>query len=180
MLGQRAREIHPLVALDLAQVPQKRRRAGVARRIGHADFPLPLGVQKVIVGLYITWLDQVGIDNSYTIELNVIHAAGHVAIDYFMGETVYQSPDGTWANNISNAIVKEWFGANGTIQLYNIVGEFSNNTLLWGNTSNAVWNVATTDTMSNLAKYDFSDNVEVNQDAEGLLDLSVNNPFGNI
>ena len=41
-------------------------------------------------------------------------------------------------------------------------------------------NVATTDTMSNLAKYDFSDNVTVNQEAEGLLDLSVNNPFGNI
>ena len=94
--------------------------------------PITTGVAEV---------DQVGIDNSYTIELNVIPAIGHLALNFIMGETVYQSPDGTWANNVSNATIKQWFSTNGTLQLYNVVGTFSNNTLLWGNTSGVAWNV---------------------------------------
>lgn len=119
-------------------------------------------------------VDQVASDNAYVIQLRLnTNGSGN----YSVGDLVYQSPDGTYANNTAHATMKQWFKANGTMFVYNVTGGFGNGTL-YANSSNARYNVTTTDTRSDFNGYNIFDNEELKTDQDLILDLSEINPFG--
>lgn len=120
-------------------------------------------------------IDTVEEENAYTVKA-LLSPPG--SGDFQQGETVYQSPDGTWANNTAYAEVGEWFKANGVMYLFGITGSFSNNAVLHGNTTHAVHNAVTFIKTGDFIKYDFNDNETFNTDTTLILDLSELNPFG--
>lgn len=120
-------------------------------------------------------IDAVEEENAYTIKLNLATSGtGNFAHD----EIVYQSPDGTWANNTAYAHVSQWYKSNGMMLVFDVTGSFANGTPLYGNTSGAVFNTITMDDRSDLNKYDLEDNEYFNSDTTLILDLSELNPFG--
>jgi hypothetical protein len=125
----------------------------------------------------VTEIDQISADNSYTYRLNINTDGFH---DFIDGETVYQSPDGSWANATAHATIKEWYKANGSIFVYDITGSFSNNAYLRGNTSQASYLVlGLGDEREDHVSFDIFDNKDFDTGADLVLDLSEINPFGN-
>ena len=129
--------------------------------------PINTGVEEI---------DQVGIDNNYSMALHLTNTPQ--SLDYYIGETVFQSSNGNWNAAYSHAIVKEWFASNNTILVYNIVGDFRNSANLIGNTSGSIYTLTNYDNKENHTFYEMFDNKQVNTDAGIILDLSETNPFG--
>ena len=129
--------------------------------------PMNTGVQEI---------DQVASENNYTMQLSLTQ--GFVPSDFIMGETVFQSSN----DNINGAVtahatVKEWFGGNNTLLVYNVIGQFNTANLI-GESSGANWHTITIDGRTDFNYYDMFDNKQVNTDAGVILDLSETNPFG--
>jgi len=124
-------------------------------------------------------IDEVAEENAYTIKITLNTSGTGSFVD---GETVYQSPDGTWANNSASGRIKEWYAANGMMLLYDIEGTFSANANVYSNTTSAVYKtiVSTSgiDTRTDYNEYDIVDNEDFNEGATLILDLSELNPFG--
>lgn len=124
-------------------------------------------------------IDEVAEENAYTIKITLNTTGTGSFID---GETVYQSPDGTWANNSASGRIKEWYAANGMMLLYDIEGTFSANTNVYSNATGAVYKtVASTsgiDITTDYNQYDIADNDDFYEGATLILDLSEINPFG--
>lgn len=97
---------------------------------------------------------------------------------YSLGETVYQTanahPTGTVT---STANVVSWNLPSGTLQLKNVQGEFVINANVFGTTSAADWKLSSVN-MSNSVNHMLSDNQGVKSEANGILDFSESNPFG--
>jgi hypothetical protein len=120
-------------------------------------------------------IDQIEEENGYTLRLN-LETSG--VGNFKDGEIVYQSPDGTWANNTAHAELGEWYKANGTMFVYGINGSFTAHTL-YGNTSLAQFTVnSVSDERSDYVKFDIFDNKDFDTGADLILDLSETNPFG--
>jgi hypothetical protein len=130
--------------------------------------PINTGIEQI---------DQVGIDNNYSMALN-LSQVGPNKLDYFLGENVYQSSNANWNGAYAKATIKEWFASNNTILVYNIVGDFRNGANVIGNTSQAIYNLSGYDNKENNTFYEMFDNKELNTDASAILDLSEHNPFG--
>ena len=126
----------------------------------------------------VTEIDQIEQDNAYTLRLNIEQEGYSTFID---GETVYQSPDGSWANNTVSAELKEWYKANGTMFVVDINGTFSATgaNTVYGNTSHAQYNlVSIADEKNDYVTFDIFDNKDFDTGADLILDLSETNPFG--
>ena len=124
-------------------------------------------------------VDQVEEENAYTIKISLNTSGTGSFVD---GETVYQSPDGSWANNTASGRIKEWYAANGTMLLYDIEGLFTANANVYSNTTNARYKTLNTNTAIDLTG-DYNDQDIINNDdfydeATLILDLSELNPFG--
>ncbi len=120
-------------------------------------------------------IDQVAEENAYTIRLDLATSGSGNFLD---GEVIYQSADGTWANNYASGTVKEWYKANGMMLVYNIEGQFRTGTQVYGNTSQAIYNNTQLDERTDYNDQDLYDNEEFNDAAVLILDLSEFNPFG--
>jgi hypothetical protein len=122
-------------------------------------------------------IDQVEEDNGYTIKLTLNTSGSGSFRD---NEVVYQSPDGTWANATATAEVSEWFAANGTMLLHNIMGTFSPSANVYGNTSQAIFSTTANgvDATGDFVMQDFFNNDDFGKSTELILDLSEINPFG--
>lgn len=118
-------------------------------------------------------IDVVEKDNSYAIALDVINGNGQT---YHMNEIVYQGSN--LSSSLARATVKSFDPIIGKLELYNIVGEFSVNTAIRGVTSNAVFTVTTKDTMGDYTYYDLRDNKPLQDDAENVIVITEDNPFG--
>jgi hypothetical protein len=123
-------------------------------------------------------VDQVGSDNSYPIELKLSPIGGISNLNYFVGETVFQSTNSNFNAATCTGVIKEWFAANTTLMIYNIKGNFAVNHNVIGQSSGAIYNLASTDTMTDYSYYDLFDNKQLNTDAGEILDFSEQNPFG--
>ena len=125
-------------------------------------------------------IDQIEQDNAYTYRINVEENGFGSFID---GERIYQSPsDGTWTNHTASAEIKEWYKANGTMFLVNVVGQFSTDgaNTIYGNTSHAQYTLMSlTDEKNDYVSFDIFDNKDFDTGADLVLDLSETNPFGN-
>ena len=123
-------------------------------------------------------IDIIEQENGYTQKLNLSLTGFN---NFFDNEVIYQSPDGTWANNVAHAEISDWYKANGTMFVVGITGQFSSNgaNTLYGNTSGAQFTVLSIDDERNdYVKFDIFNNEDFDTGADLILDLSETNPFG--
>jgi hypothetical protein len=124
-------------------------------------------------------IDIIEQENGYTLRLNLALQGFN---NFFDNEVIYQSPDGTWANNTASAEIRDWYKANGTMFIVGINGQFSSNgaNTLYGNTSGAQFTISSIgDEKTDHVKFDIFDNKDFDTGADLVLDLSETNPFGN-
>lgn len=116
-------------------------------------------------------IDIVDDNTSYTIELQ-LGGSGN----YFIGEQVYQGTSYATAN--ASAKVSNWDASNSKIYLVDVKGTFSTSANLVGNTSSTIRSVSTSDTMGDYVYYDMFDNKEIQTEANNLISVMEQNPFG--
>ena len=124
----------------------------------------------------ITDIDAVVTDSAYTLHLNTGVGTGTYAIN----EIVYQSPDGTQANATTVAVMQSWIPSSNTLSVTNIAGEFLDNEIIYGATSNAQYELVTFDPLNNPANKENYDNEYIANNASSIIDFSEVNPFGSI
>jgi hypothetical protein len=115
-------------------------------------------------------------NNAYTLSLNLGSGSGY----YQLKEIVYQAPDNTHANATTVAIVQSFIPSSNTLTVTNIAGEFINTLPIIGASSNASYNLTTFDPLEDHSFSETYDNKHIDLSAEGIVDLSETNPFGNI
>jgi hypothetical protein len=93
-------------------------------------------------------------------------------------EIVYQSAN-TFANATATAVVHD-FLPNSQVTIYRTIGTFTAGGTIRGNTSNATWTISTADDLAPLdnAFEDIIDNNRIQTEANGIIDFSETNPFG--
>jgi hypothetical protein len=93
-------------------------------------------------------------------------------------EIVYQSAN-TLANATATAIVYD-FLPNSQVTIFRTIGTFTEGATIRGNTSNATWTISTADDLAPLdnAFEDIIDNNRIQTEANGIIDFSEKNPFG--
>ena len=93
-------------------------------------------------------------------------------------EIVYQSAN-TLANATATAIVYD-FLPNSQVTIFRTIGTFTAGGTIRGNTSNATWTISTADDLAPLdnAFEDIIDNNRIQTEADGIIDFSETNPFG--
>jgi len=83
------------------------------------------------------------------------------------------------ASSTCRGIVSAWDKPSGTLYLRNIRGEFANNTIIKGNSSNAQWTMNTVpDLMVNVNLESMDDNSRIETEADNIIDFTEVNPFG--
>ena len=97
---------------------------------------------------------------------------------YDVNETVFQSSDLTLANASVQAVVHT-FVPNTHMDVIRVQGTFTSANVI-GETSNATFTVSTSDDTAtmNTAFESIDDNARIEADADGILDFSETNPFG--
>jgi hypothetical protein len=124
----------------------------------------------------VSQIDDVVTNSSYTIELNIAEGTG----SYEQKEIVYQSPDNTHANASVVAIVQEWRPLANTLHVTNIAGEFVDNQIIIGASSNASYRLSTYDPLQDNSRNEVYDNKYIDNQANSIIDFSETNPFGSI
>lgn len=117
-------------------------------------------------------IDEVEVQNSYTIEL----ALGNGTGTFYDGEVVFQGSNVATSN--VKATVTDYDVATKKITLRNVIGSFATATTIRGVTSNASYNVVSTDVLGDHVFYDQYDNKALQTEAALFIDLSEINPFG--
>lgn len=117
-------------------------------------------------------IDDIEFDIAYTTTLNLGTGTGL----YIINETVYQGPNLSVAT--ATATVKEFDATNKELFVYNVVGAFNANSSIIGATSNASYNILTTELIEDSSIYDQFDNNEIQSEADDIIILDERNPFG--
>lgn len=121
-------------------------------------------------------IDDVMIQSSYTIDLNTGVGTG----TFEAREVVFQSIDGTQANSSVVAIVQEWNTVENVLKVTNVAGEFTDNVVIIGATSNAQHYLASYNPLKDSTRNETYDNGYLNDAANNIIDFTENNPFGKI
>jgi hypothetical protein len=121
-------------------------------------------------------IDNVVAQSSYTLDLTLAQGANN----YTQKEIVFQSNDNTYANAIVTATVQNWSNTSNTLSVTNIIGEFINNILVIGTSSNASHVLMTFDTMADSTRNEVYDNQHIFGEANTIIDFTEINPFGPI
>jgi len=121
----------------------------------------------------VTEIDRIGDIQAFGVE-HTLNAGGSGTFDKY--EWVYQGA--SLASSTARGIVANWDKPNRKLHLRNIRGEFLANTVIKGNSSGAVWNLASYNFMQNINKESIEDNVRIETEADNFLDFSEHNPFG--
>jgi hypothetical protein len=122
-------------------------------------------------------IDHVVNDSAYMIKLNTTVGNGN---NYTIHETVYQAADQTQANATAVAIVQSWNSANNTLMVSNISGEFIDNQVIIGTTSNAHHTLISYDPLLDNSFNETYSNKLLQTEANSIIDFSETNPFGTI
>lgn len=121
-------------------------------------------------------IDNVVAQSSYTLDLTLAQGANN----YTQKEIVFQSNDNTYANAIVTATVQNWSNTSNTLSVTNIIGDFINNILVIGTSSNARHVLMTFDTMADSTRNEVYDNQHIFGEANTIIDFTEINPFGPI
>lgn len=128
-------------------------------------------------------IDQVVTDSGFTLHLNTGTGSG----DYIMREVVFQSLDGTYANNTVSATVQSWIKTTNIVSVSNISGEFILGRNIIGLTSGASYAYADFDPLDEVIMAtepptikEIYDNELITKSANLILDTSESNSFGSL
>lgn len=99
---------------------------------------------------------------------------------YNIKEVVFQSLDGTYANASTVAIVQSFIPSSNTLTVTNIAGEFVNNRIIRGQSSNAYYTLTTFNPLEDHSFSETYDNEHISESANSITDFSESNPFGSI
>ena len=94
---------------------------------------------------------------------------------YLVDEIVYQGA--SLATATAKGYVSEWNKPSGILRLRNVKGQFTTSSPIIGVSSGASWTLSSADTMED-ATTTFDDNVRIETEADGILDFTETNPFG--
>ena len=135
-----------------------------------------------VIATGVDLIDQVVTDSGFTLHLNTGAGSG----DYVMREIVFQSPDGTYANNTTSATVQGWIKSTDIVSVSNISGEFVLGQNIIGLTSGANYVYADFDPLDEViittepAIKEIYDNKLITNAADLILDTSETNSFGSL
>ena len=121
-------------------------------------------------------IDSVVTDSAYTLHLNIGAGTGN----YAKQEVVFQSTDNTVANATAVALVQTWIPSSNTLSVTNIAGEFLDDNIIIGETSNARYSLVTFDPLESPAIKEVYDNQYIANNAGNIVDMTEINPFGPI
>ena len=124
-------------------------------------------------------IDMIVNDSGYMIKLVTGAKTGN-ANNYIINATVYQAADQTEANATSVAIVQAWTPSANSLMVSNISGEFTNNVVIIGASSNARYTLTSYDPQLDNSYNESYDNKYINTQADAIIDFSETNPFGEI
>ena len=124
-------------------------------------------------------IDHIVNDSGYMINL-VTGAHRSNVTNYTIHETVYQSVDQTQNNATAVAMVQAWNPSANSLMVSNISGQFINNGVLIGASSNARYVLTSYDPMLDNSYNETYDNKHIDESANSIIDFSESNPFGNI
>jgi hypothetical protein len=122
-------------------------------------------------------IDHIVNDSAYMIKLNTNAGNGG---NYVIHEICYQSADSTQANATAVALVQTWSSANNELMVSNISGEFINNQVIIGASSNAHHTLITYDPLLDNSFNETYSNKLLQTEANSIIDFSESNPFGSI
>jgi hypothetical protein len=125
----------------------------------------------------VTDIDSVVTDSAYTINLYV--GAGNDT-NYILKEIVFQTPTMYQANATAVALVQSWIPRIGVLSVTNIAGEFLENQLIVGASSNAQFMLTSFDPLDAPSRKENYDNQYIDTQAGNIVDMSEINPFGKI
>jgi len=120
-------------------------------------------------------IDRIGDIQAYNLN-HLLNAGGTGSYTQF--EWVYQGS--SLATATAKGVVSEFDKPNLTLKLRNIMGAFASNVAIIGESSGAVWSLATAaDVLENAnASENVEDNKGIENEAFNILDFSEHNPFG--
>ena len=126
-------------------------------------------------------IDAVVADSAYTLHLDLGSGTGNYAI----GEIVYQSPDNTYANATTVAIVQSWLPSSNVsspsiLSVTNIAGEFIESSPINGQTSTAQFALSGFDPLANPSNKENYDNEYIANSFTTIVDTTETNSFGSI
>jgi hypothetical protein len=122
-------------------------------------------------------IDDVATQSAYTIDLSLSRTGAN---NYTQKEIVFQSNDNTYANAIVTATVQNWSNTSNTLSVSNVTGEFVDNILVIGVSSNARHMLLTYDPLADASRNEVYDNQHIFEEANTIIDFSEINPFGPI
>jgi len=122
-------------------------------------------------------IDHIVNDSAYMIKLNTNTGNGN---NYIIHETVYQAADQTQANATAVAIVQTWSAANNQLMVSNISGEFINNQIIIGVSSNARHTLLNFDPLLDNSFNETYSNKLLQTEANSIVNFSETNPFGTL
>lgn len=121
-------------------------------------------------------IDSVVQDVAYTINFNLGSGSGNFGVT----EIVYQSPDGTYANNTCQASVQEWDTITKVLGITYMRGEFITGQSIYGHNGGASYILTSYNPIDVVIKNDTYDNDYINLQGDAVTDFSESNPFGSI
>lgn len=129
-----------------------------------------------IINTGVDVIDITATQSSYQIQLNMSAGDGQ----YQKQEIVYQAPDNTHANASSIGIVQTWDDVNKVLSISNIAGEFADGELVIGVNSNTQYTLLNYDSLKEKLRDESYDNFILENQANNVVNLAENNPFGSI
>jgi len=118
-------------------------------------------------------IDEIVFENAYNITLSMKLATGNG--NFLKGESVHNTA------NTAYGTVAFWDAPSGILKVTDNYGTFANNTLVRGNTSNASYTTTTTpNELVNPQEREMYDNIVIQTEADGIINFSESNPFGDI
>ena len=118
-------------------------------------------------------IDDIVFDNAYNVTLTMNRNTGNG--NFIKGESVHNTA------NTAYGTVASWDRPTGILKVTDNYGEFANNTLVRGNTSNASYTTSQTpDELIDPQEREMYDNKVIQTEANEIIDFSESNPFGSI
>lgn len=117
-------------------------------------------------------VDNIVVQDAYNITL--VMNENTESSNYIVGEPVMAN-----GSSLVSGTVAYWDRPSGTLKITDLLGTFSNNAVVTGNTSGATFVVSNAvDPLTDPQEREMYDNAVIENEAEDYLDLSENNPFG--
>lgn len=117
-------------------------------------------------------VDNVVVENAYNITL--VMSANNASNNFVVGESVMAN-----GSSLTSGTVTYWDRPSLTLKITDLLGTFSNNAVVSGNTSGATFTITNAvDVLTDPQEREMYDNLVIQTEADEYVDFSESNPFG--